>query len=387
MKQAKILVILGTRPEAVKMGPVIHHLQSYRHEIQTVVAATAQHRSMSDQTLKIFDIMPDIDLDIMRPNQSLTDITARSLQGLETVLKEGDYQMVLVQGDTTTAFVGSLAAFYQRIPISHIEAGLRTRSKYNPYPEEINRHFIDVLADLCFAPTETARNALLAEQVKPERILVTGNTVIDALLTTVKADYQFQTSSLHLVNFNSRRHTLLVTVHRRENHGAPLQGICQAFKQLLSIRQDVQLVWPVHLNPNVYHTVHAVLGGLEHVYLIDPLDYPDFVNLMARAHLILTDSGGVQEEAPSLGKPVLVMRETTERPEAITAGAARLVGTAPDNIVKAINFLLDDRTEYMRMAHTTNPYGDGRAAERIIQALRYYFGLADALPSEFKPVV
>ncbi len=387
MKPINILAIFGTRPEAVKMGPIIQSLQNYRREIKTDVAVTGQHRSMLDQILKIFDITPNYDLDIMRPNQSLTDITARSLQGLEAILKEGDYQLVIVQGDTTTAFVGALAAFYQRIPVAHIEAGLRTRNKYNPYPEEINRHFIDVLADLCFAPTAISKEALLVEQVNPERIWVTGNTVIDALFATVKSDYRFQTPVLQTVDFNSHRQTILVTVHRRENHGAPLQDICLALKQLLTTRQDVQLILPVHLNPNVYLTVHAILGSLDHVYLTEPLDYPDFVNLMARSHLILTDSGGVQEEAPSLGKPVLVMRETTERPEAVTVGAARLIGTATADLVKATNLLLDNQAEYRQMAQAVNPYGDGRAADRTVQTIRHYFGLTETPPEEFRPEI
>ncbi len=383
MKPVKILAIFGTRPEAIKMGPVIHSLQAYKDEIETHVVVTGQHRSMLDQILEIFEIKPDYDLDIMRPNQTLTDITVRALRGLEDILKDSDYKLVMVQGDTSTAFIGGLAAFYQRIAVAHVEAGLRTRNKYNPYPEEVNRHFLDVLADLCFAPTQLSKDALLAEQVAPERILITGNTVIDALLTTVKDDYQFQTPALQTIGFNQERKTILVTVHRRENHGEPLRDICAALKELLSTRQDIQLVLPVHLNPNVYHTVHNTLGNLEHVHLTEPLDYPDFVNMMARAHLILTDSGGVQEEAPSLAKPVLVMRETTERPEAISAGAARLIGTTKADIIEAVNELLDDSTVYEGMAQAINPYGDGQASERTIQAIRRYLGLTEVKPAEF----
>lgn len=372
MRPVRVLTILGTRPEVIKMGPVIRELQYHSPEIETHVVVTGQHRSMLDQVLEIFEITPDYDLDIMRPNQSLTDITVRSLLGLESILRDSDYQLVMVQGDTTTAFVGGLAAFYHRIPVAHIEAGLRTRNKYNPYPEEINRHFIDVLADLCFAPTEVSKNALLAENVDPKRILVTGNTVIDALLATVKDNHRFQTPALQTIDFSHKRHTLLVTVHRRENHGEPLQDICEALRHLLTTRQDLQLVLPVHLNPNVYNTVHAALDGIERVYLTEPLAYPDFVNLMARAYIILTDSGGIQEEAPSLGKPVLVMRETTERPEAISAGAARLVGTTKQGITAAVTRLLDDPSEYRQMAQAINPYGDGKAAVRIVQAIRHY---------------
>jgi UDP-N-acetylglucosamine 2-epimerase (non-hydrolysing) len=379
----KVLAIFGTRPEAIKMGPVLYRLQKYAHEIETRVVITGQHRSMLDQVLPIFEVTPDYDLDIMRPNQSLTGITVRALRGLENILQDDDYQLILVQGDTTTAFVGALAAFYQRIPVAHIEAGLRTRDKYNPYPEEINRHFIDVLADLCFAPTLFSKNALLKEGVDPQRILVTGNTVIDALLTTVSERYTFQTSSLQTIDFDRGQRTLLATVHRRENHGEPLQDICNALQHLLAARQDLQLVLPVHLNPNVYHTVHAALDNMERVHLTEPLDYPDFVNLMAHTHIILTDSGGVQEEAPSLGKPVLVMRETTERPEAISAGTARLVGTTKRGIVDTVNRLLDDPLEYERMAQAVNPYGDGRAAERIVEGIRHFFGFRDDAPVDF----
>ncbi len=387
MKPVKVLTIFGTRPEAIKMGPVIHELCHYSNEIETSVVVTGQHRSMLDQILQIFEITPDYDLDIMRDNQSLTDITVRSLQGLEHILQGESYDLVMVQGDTTTAFVGGLAAFYHRIPVAHIEAGLRTRNKHNPYPEEMNRHFIDTLADLCFVPTDLSKKALLAEQVDPTRILITGNTVIDALLTTVKEGYTFETPALRAVNFNHKRRTLLVTVHRRENHGAPLRNICEALKHLLTTRSDLQLILPVHLNPNVYHTVHEVLGGVQQVYLTEPLDYSDFVNLMAKVDIILTDSGGVQEEAPALGKPVLVMRETTERPEAILAGTARLIGTATADIVSAVNQLLDDPQVFQQMAHAVNPYGDGQAAARTVQALRYYFKLTDKRADEFVPQI
>ena len=386
MERRKVLAILGTRPEAVKMCPVIQKLINYSHELETRVAVTGQHRSMLDQILEIFSVSPDYDLNIMQEDQSLTDITVRALQGLEAILQEmRDCKLVMVQGDTTTAFVGALAAYYNRIPVAHIEAGLRTRNKYNPYPEEINRHFIDVLADLCFAPTETSKEALLAESIEAERIFVTGNTVIDALLATVKDNYRFKTSELQKINFNDYRHTLLVTVHRRENHGLPLERICAALKHLMMIRDDLRLILPVHLNPNVYHVVRATLGGLEHVHLTQPLDYPDFVNLMGRAYIVLTDSGGVQEEAPSLGKPVLVMRETTERPEAVSAGTARLVGTRKEDIISAVNQLLDNTDAYNKMAHAINPYGDGRAADRIVQLVRHYFQLIADRSAEFVP--
>jgi len=322
IKQSKVMVIFGTRPEAIKMAPVIRQLESHRHELQTCTVVTAQHRSMLDQVLEIFHIEPDHDLDIMLPDQSLTETTVRALGGLEDLIRCENPDLVLVQGDTTTAFVGGLAAFYHQIPIGHIEAGLRTRDKYNPYPEEINRHFIDVLADLCFAPTLTAKEALLAEGIPEPRILVTGNTVIDALLVTVAQAHQFTVPALQHITFGPPHRTLLVTAHRRENWGIPLEDICLALRDLLVVREDLQVIFPVHLNPKVRETVWAILGDMERAWLVDPLGYLDFVHLMKCADVIVTDSGGIQEEAPALGKPVLVIRATTERPEAIKAGTA-----------------------------------------------------------------
>ena len=383
MKRRKVMVILGTRPEAIKLCPVIRQLQYYVHDIETHVVVTGQHRSMLDQILKFFGVTPDYDLDIMQDDQSLTDIIIRSLRGLESILQKNDYQLVMVQGDTSTAFVGALSAYYHKIPVAHVEAGLRTRNKFSPYPEEINRHFIDVLADLCFAPTMSSKNELLKEGTDPECILVTGNTVIDALLTTVNSHYEFMSEILKIIKFRPACHTLLATVHRRENHGQPLYEICQALKHLISTRDDLQLVLPVHPNPNVYQEVHNILGDLDNTYLTEPLEYPDFVNLMARAHIILTDSGGVQEEAPSLGKPVLVLRDTTERQESISAGTARLIGTQREVIISAVNQLLDDPNQYEHMSQSINPYGDGRAAERIVQAIRYNFNLTNRKVDEF----
>lgn len=383
MIHPKILTIIGTRPEAIKLFPVIQKLRWSDNQIETHVAVTGQHRSMLDQILNLHLISPDYDLDIMQDNQSLTGITVRSLKGLETILSKEEYQLVLVQGDTTTAFVGALSAYYHRIPVAHVEAGLRTQDKYNPYPEEINRHFIDVLADICFAPTQSAKKSLLDEGLEPDRILVTGNTVIDALLATVSKNYRFISPELQAINFDHNRQILLVTIHRRESHGQPLLEICEALKHLLNTRDDLQIVLPVHLNPNVYDVVHTILGELEHVYLIAPLDYPDFINLMARAHIILTDSGGVQEEAPSLGKPVLVIRETSERPEAIEVGTARLIGTCKEKIVEEVNQLMDSPDLYDNMAQSINPYGDGQASERIVQFIQYYFKLTNHRPDEF----
>lgn len=384
MKQPKVMVIFGTRPEAIKMAPVLRRLQHYRHEIKTCIVVTAQHRRMLDQVLEIFDIKPDHDLDIMLPGQSLTEITVRALVGLESLMRSANPDLVLVQGDTTSAFVGGLASFYRQIPIGHIEAGLRTRDKYNPYPEEINRHFLDVLADLCFAPTLTAKGALLAEGTPEERIVVTGNTVIDALLTALAQAHHFTERTLQKMDFCPPLKTLLVTAHRRESLGAPLKGICHALRDLLISREDLQVVFPVHLNPRVRKTVWSILGDAERACLLDPVDYLDFVHLMTRADVILTDSGGVQEEAPALNKPVLVIRATTERPEAIEAGTARLVGTARQDIVAAVSQLLDEPAEYASMQQAINPYGDGHAAKRIVDAIRHFFGFLATRPQPFQ---
>jgi len=380
----KVMVIFGTRPEAIKMAPVIRQLENYDHRLRTCIVVTAQHRSMLDQVLEIFHIEPDHDLNIMLPDQSLTQTTVRALVGLESLMRSESPDLVLVQGDTTTAFVGGLAAFYHQIPIGHIEAGLRTRNKYNPYPEEVNRHLLDVLADLCFAPTLTAREALLAEGIPESRILVTGNTVIDALLAAVAQAHQFTVPALQQVNFGSPHRTLLVTAHRRESFGDPLEGICLALRDLLVAREELQVVFPVHLNPRVHGTVWSILGDIERAWLVDPLDYLDFVHLMKCADIIVTDSGGVQEEAPTLGKPVLVIRATTERPEAVAAGTARLVGTARQDIVAAVSQLLDDPAEYARMQHAVNPYGDGHAAQRIVDSICHFLGLLATPPLPFQ---
>lgn len=387
MKQPKVMVIFGTRPEAIKMAPIVSRLRRYAGEISTCVVVTAQHRSMLDQVLQIFEIEPDHDLDIMLPGQSLTEITVRSLTGLERILNSEKPDLVLVQGDTTTAFIGGLAAFYQQIPVGHVEAGLRTRDKYNPYPEEMNRQLLDVLTDLCFAPTLTSKKALLAEGIPEKRILVTGNTVIDALLATAAKPHSFTLPALQQIEFGAPIRTILVTAHRRENLGAPMQDICNALRDLLEAREDLQVVFPVHLNPKVRETVWATLGDMDRAKLIDPLDYLDFVHVMKRVDLIVTDSGGVQEEAPALGVPVLVIRATTERPEAIEAGTARLVGTNRQAIVSAVSRLLDDPVEYNSMSHAVNPYGDGHAAERTVDAIRYFFGLAAAAPVPFQSKV
>jgi len=378
---AKVLVIFGTRPEAIKLAPVVDCLKARGQGLQTVVCVTAQHRQMLDQVLAIFDIEPDHDLDIMRNDQDLFDITTAALAGLRRVIAEEKPDLVLVQGDTTTAFVSGLAAFYLKIPVAHVEAGLRTRDKHQPFPEEINRHLLSVLADLHFAPTDLARDNLLAEGIDENKVWVTGNTVVDALLKVAAAQetpekraafesYFLEEWDLDLGDRSGPDgRMILVTGHRRESFGKGFENICTALKDIALQRDDVTIVYPVHLNPNVRKPVNSILEGQGNVRLIEPIEYEAFVFLMNRSHLILTDSGGIQEEAPSLDKPVLVMRETTERPEGIEAGAVRLVGTGRDSIVSATLELLDNGSVYGKMSAAANPYGDGQAAGRIVDVL------------------
>jgi len=366
----KILVIFGTRPEAIKLAPVIQELRKYP-DFETIVVVTAQHRELLDQVLHLFNIIPDYDLDIMQPAQSVFDVTSRALLGLRPVLEQEHPDLVLVQGDTTTVMAAALAAFYLRIPIGHIEAGLRSGDKYQPFPEEINRRLTTVLADWHFAPTERARQALLHEGIPDERIHVTGNTVIDALLSVVRRDYTFSHPVLRQLDFESRR-VLLATTHRRENWGKPMQRICMALRTLVDNHPETELVLSVHPNPAVRGIVEKELRNLDRVHLVDALDYESFVHLMARCYLILSDSGGVQEEAPSLNRPVLVLREVTERPEGVEVGALELVGTDPERIVAAAERLLSDSKAYARMAAAPNPYGDGRASERIVRAIQLW---------------
>ncbi len=379
----KVMVVFGTRPEAVKMAPIVAELNRDRSDLRACVVVTAQHRAMLDQVLDIFSIVPDHDLDVMRPNQTLTEITVRSLQGLEEVIQKERPDLVLVQGDTTTAFVGGLAAFYQQVPVGHVEAGLRTYDNRNPYPEEVNRRFLDVLADLYFVPTLTAKRALLGEGHLETRICVTGNTVIDALLASVARKHEFALPDLRRLDLAGGYRTILVTTHRRENLGEPMKDICLALRDVVMARPDVQLVVPVHPNPAVRQMVRSILDGLDRVRLVEPLDYLDLVHLMKRCYLVVTDSGGIQEEAPALGKPVLVVRATTERPEAIEAGVARLVGTSRAGITSEALTLLDDPAAYGRMQQAINPYGDGKAAARTVDEIRYFFGLANARPAPF----
>lgn len=367
----KVLTVFGTRPEAIKMAPVVNALKSTAG-IESQVCVTAQHRQMLDQVLELFQITPDHDLNIMQPGQDLTDITCNILLGLRKVLKRTRYDLLLVHGDTTTAMAAGLAAFYEKIPVAHVEAGLRTGNIYAPWPEEMNRLIVGRVATRHFAPTERARQSLLREGVREDQILVTGNTVIDALQQVVA---KLQTDSMlagelqHRFKFlDASKRMILVTGHRRENFGEGFERICTALKRL-SERADIQIVYPVHLNPSVQEPVQRILGDARNIFLIEPQDYLPFVYLMSRAHIIITDSGGVQEEAPSLGKPVLVMRETTERPEAIEAGTVKLVGTNIDQIVGATLELLTDERAYLQMARALNPYGDGLASGRIAEAV------------------
>ncbi|MFY9218594.1 MAG: UDP-N-acetylglucosamine 2-epimerase (non-hydrolyzing) [Tepidanaerobacteraceae bacterium] len=381
MDKIKILSIFGTRPEAIKMAPLVKELQQ-RDCFQCEVAVTAQHRQMLDQVLSLFGINVDYDLNIMTDRQSLFSITTKALLGLRDVLDSSKPDMVLVHGDTTTTFAGALAAFYDGIKVGHVEAGLRTHNKWLPFPEEMNRKLTGALADLHFAPTRTARKNLLREGVSSQNIFVTGNTVIDALRTTVKEDFVFSTDALNNLDFD-RQKVVLVTAHRRENLGEPLENICHAIRKLADSFRDIKVVYPVHLNPAVRDTVFQILGQHERILLLDPLDTDEMHNLMAKSFLILTDSGGLQEEAPSLGKPVLVLRHETERPEAVKAGTVKIVGTDREVIYKEAARLLTDKQEYDRMANAVNPYGDGRASIRIADFLLYYFGLQEDKPREF----
>ncbi|HZK43206.1 MAG TPA: UDP-N-acetylglucosamine 2-epimerase (non-hydrolyzing) [Syntrophomonadaceae bacterium] len=360
------MVVFGTRPEAIKMAPVVKELEKVT-DIETVVVVTAQHREMLDQVLHLFAIEPKYDLNLMKEKQDLYSITSGVLTGLQEVLEKEKPDLVLVHGDTTTTFAASLAAFYQKIPVGHVEAGLRTKNRYSPYPEEMNRVLTSNMADLHFAPTDNARENLLAESMAPFRIWVTGNTVIDALLETVKDEYTFNTD-LEKVNFDRR--IILITTHRRENWGNNMREIYGALIDLVNEFEDIELVFPVHMNPTVRNLATEMLGNRDRIHLIEPLDYEPFVNLMNKSYLVLTDSGGLQEEAPSLGKPVLVLRDTTERPEAVEVGTVKLIGTAKNNIYKEAKLLLTDVTEYHKMARALNPYGDGKAAQRIVEIVK-----------------
>ena len=366
----KVMTVFGTRPETIKMAPLIRELQS-RPNMETVVCVTAQHRQMLDQVMEAFGITADYDLDIMTPGQTLADITTRVLIGLQEVIKAEKPDIVLVHGDTTTTFAGALAAFYQQVAVGHVEAGLRTYHKYSPYPEEMNRQMVGVLADLHFAPTESSRQNLLAEGKVADRIFVTGNTAIDALKTTVRANYESD-----LTNWAADSRLIVLTAHRRENLGEPMRQMFRAIRRILDRYEDVKVVYPVHLNPVVVQAAEEAFGNHDRVKLVKPLDVLDFHNLLAASYLIATDSGGIQEEAPSLGKPVIVLRDTTERPEGVEAGTLKLAGTAEEDIYRIFDQLLSDKTEYDKMSHAANPYGDGMASKYIADAIEGYFGRA-----------
>lgn len=377
------MTVFGTRPEAIKMCPLVLEMRKYPEYIQPIVAVTAQHREMLDQVLDLFGIVPDYDLNIMTSGQTLYDVTTRALMGLKPVMEEAKPDMVLVHGDTTTTFAGALAAFYAQIPVGHVEAGLRTGNKYSPYPEEMNRKLTGAIADMHFAPTATSKGNLLKENVNPASILITGNTVIDALQTTVHGDYHFADEDFNRV-FATGHKLILMTTHRRENLGEPMRHVYRALKSVLETHENVEAIFPVHKNPKVREIVNQELGHLSRVHLIEPMDYEPFANLMAKVDIVLTDSGGIQEEAPALGKPVLVLRDTTERPEAVEAGTVKLVGTAYEDVLQETNRLLDDAEHYRSMAEAANPYGDGKACERIIKAILRKNGYSVENFSEFQ---
>lgn len=383
MAKLKVMTVFGTRPEAIKMAPVVLELKKHPEEIETIVAVTAQHREMLDQVLDLFGIVPDYDLDIMAQGQTLFDITSRAMLGLNRVLAEAKPDIILVHGDTTTTFAGALAAFYHQIKVGHVEAGLRTHNKYSPYPEEMNRKLTGAIADLHFAPTPTAEGNLAKESITGMNVFVTGNTVIDALLATVNKDYVFDHPVLQNIDYEGSK-VILVTTHRRENLGEPMRHVYQALAQLIADYPDAQIVFPMHKNPRVREVVAEELGGKERVHLIDPLDYEPFANLLARSYLVLTDSGGIQEEAPALGKPVLVLRDTTERPEAIEAGTVKLIGTDKQRVYDEASLLLSDQGEYAKMAEACNPYGDGHASKRIVEALLWDKDNSRPRPNRFE---
>lgn len=378
----KIITIFGTRPEAIKMAPLVKELEK-REEIESKVCVTAQHREMLDQVLEYFDIQPDYDLNIMKSKQSLTGITNRVLEGLEEVFREEKPDMILVHGDTTTTFAGALAAFYQQIKVGHVEAGLRTFDKYFPYPEEMNRKLTGALADLHFSPTKGSKQNLLREGVSEDIIYITGNTVIDAMLHTVKDNYVFEHEELNKIDYKNKK-VIMITAHRRENWGEGIENICEALNRIVEENEDVELVYLVHLNPIVKDVVFEKLGGNERIHLLPPQDTQETHNLMNKCFMVMTDSGGLQEEAPHLGKPVLVLRDVTERPEAVEYGTVKLVGTDVEKIVSEANNLINNKESYEKMSKAINPYGDGEASKRIADAILKYYNLSDKEVEEFE---
>ena len=382
MNRIRVMTIFGTRPEAIKMAPLVAELQR-RPGLEPVCCVTAQHREMLDSVLEIFQLRPDYDLNIMEPRQTLSTITSKCLLGMEEVLEQARPDLVLVHGDTSTTFAGALAAFYHRVPVGHVEAGLRTYDKYSPYPEEMNRRMVSAIADLHFCPTPSNRDNLAREGIE-QGVFLTGNTVIDALQTTVVKDFHFSEGVLNDLDYVNRK-VILVTCHRRENYGTPMAHIMTALRRVADAFPDVELVYPVHLSPVVQEAAHQYLDGHPRIHLIAPLAVDEMHNLMARCHLVMTDSGGLQEEAPALGKPVLVLRRETERPEAVAAGTVQLAGTEEEPIFQMASRLLTDPAAYAAMAHAANPYGDGRACGRIADAIEYRFGLRAQPPAPFHP--
>ena len=381
MEKKKIITIFGARPEAIKMAPLVKELEK-REGIVSKVCVTAQHREMLDQVLGLFDIKPDFDLNIMKSKQTLTGITNKVLEGLEEVFANEKPDMILVHGDTTTTFSGALAAFYQQIKVGHVEAGLRTFDKYFPFPEEMNRKLTGSLADLHFAPTKGSKSNLLREGINEKEVFITGNTVIDAMLHTVEEDYVFENELLNKIDFKNKK-VIMITAHRRENWGQGIENICNALNKVVEENEDVELVYLVHLNPVVKDVVNAKLGGKERIHLLPPLDTKETHNLMNKCFMVMTDSGGLQEEAPHLGKPVLVLRDVTERPEAVEYGTVKLVGTDIDKIVNSANTLINNEEEYLKMSKAANPYGDGFASKRIVDIIENYFDLRKVEIEEF----
>ena len=380
MKKYKIMSVFGTRPEAIKMAPLVKELGKY-DDLESICCLTGQHREMLDSVMEIFKLQADFDLNIMEKRQTLSTITTKTLLGMERVMEQCKPDMILVHGDTSTTFAGALAAFYHQVPVGHVEAGLRTYDKYSPFPEEMNRTLVGDIADLHFSPTRANAENLRRESVAGE-IFITGNTAIDAMGYTVKADRKFQNELLNRLDFEHHR-IIAVTCHRRENYGKPMEDIMSAIAEVVRTHEDVEVVYPVHLSPMVRECAQKYLGGKERIHLIDPLDVEEMHNLLARCFMVMTDSGGLQEEAPALGKPVLVMRRETERPEAIAAGTAKLAGVTYEGVLAEANRLLDDPAAYQAMAKAVNPYGDGHACRRIAQAIRWHFGLTDERPADF----
>lgn len=380
MKKYKIMSVFGTRPEAIKMAPLVKELGKY-DDLESICCLTGQHREMLDSVMEIFKLQADFDLNIMEKRQTLSTITTKTLLGMERVMEQCKPDMILVHGDTSTTFAGALAAFYHQVPVGHVEAGLRTYDKYSPFPEEMNRTLVGDIADLHFSPTRANAENLRRESVAGE-VFITGNTAIDAMGYTVKADRKFQDELLNRLDFEHHR-IIAVTCHRRENYGKPMEDIMSAIAEVVRTHEDVEVVYPVHLSPVVRECAQKYLGGKERIHLIDPLDVEEMHNLLARCFMVMTDSGGLQEEAPALGKPVLVMRRETERPEAIAAGTAKLAGVTYEGVLAEANRLLDDSAAYQAMAKAVNPYGDGHACRRIAQAIRWHFGLTDERPADF----